>query len=291
MPGNSHITSGSMGQSLSLVDTITKAVICELKRLGYQISGEIADELDDQACNSVISQAIKLGADRVGPEPGFSNPPDGLGKYIDHTLLKPDASPEDIDVICREAVQHKFAAVCVNPVNVDRAVNNLEGSNIPVAAVVGFPLGAATAAIKAAESREVILKGAREIDMVINIGALKAGDYKLIIDEIRAVVEAASGYPVKVILETAMLNADQKISGCVLAKAAGAAFVKTSTGFGPGGATVDDVALMRRIVGPEMGVKASGGIKDSETAQQMVSAGASRLGASASVAIVAGRRK
>ncbi|MBN1551954.1 deoxyribose-phosphate aldolase [bacterium] len=237
-----------------------------------------------------MNNVLQSGADRIGTKPGFGAPPDGLGKYIDHTLLKPEATTEDIDKLCKEAIQYKFAAVCVNPVHVQRAVKNLDGSGIPVAAVVGFPLGAVTATIKAAETREAVLKGAREIDMVLNIGALKAGDYKLIYDEIKAVVEAAGTNPVKVILETSLLNADQKIAACVLSKAAGATFVKTSTGFGPGGATVEDVALMRRIVGPEMGVKASGGIRDEKTAQEMVSAGASRIGASASVAIVSGKQ-
>ncbi len=291
MAENTHTSPGNSLDRASLVDIITKAVVCELQRMGYRITGDTgASPLPNETCQVILNQAIQLGADRVGPEPGFHRPPDGLGHYIDHTLLKPEALPQEIDKLCMEAIQHRFAAVCVNPIYVERAVKNLEGSGIPVAAVVGFPLGAVSAAIKAAETREVIIKGAREVDMVINIGALKAGDFKTIHDEIQSVVEAAAGYPVKVILETAMLDTDQKIAGCVLAKSAGAAFVKTSTGFGPGGATVDDVALMRRIVGPEMGVKASGGIRDEKTAQDMVSAGATRIGASASVAIVAGRR-
>ncbi len=281
--------SGGLPDQAALVDTITKAVICELQKLGYTIRDSAGQPaVTPEMCRVILNQAIDSGADRVGVQPGFGPAPEGLGRYIDHTLLKPEARPEDIDKLCREAVQYGFAAVCVNPVYVSRAVKNLQGSGVPVAAVVGFPLGAATGGIKAAEARDAILQGAKEIDMVINIGAMRAYDYKLIYDEIHAVVEAAGMHPVKVILETALLNSDQKIAGCVLAKAAGAAFVKTSTGFGPGGATVEDVALMRRIVGPEMGVKASGGIRDQKTAQEMVSAGATRLGASASVAIVKG---
>jgi deoxyribose-phosphate aldolase len=211
-----------------------------------------------------------------------------MASYIDHTLLKPDATAEAIDALCREAVQHGFASVCVNPVYVARAVKNMSDSGIPVAAVVGFPLGANSPEIKAAETRDVVAQGAREIDMVINISALKNGDYQRVFRDIEAVVRAAQDCPVKVILETVLLTEDQKIAACVLAKAAGAAFVKTSTGFGPAGATVEDIILMRRIVGPDMGIKASGGIRDAATARAMVDAGATRLGASASVAIVKG---
>ena len=284
-----NIHDSSPGRS-ELVDIITKTVVCELQRLGYSIKGtDGKPAIDPIVCRNLMNQVIQSGADRVGAQPGVGSIPDGLGKYIDHTLLKPEATPEDIDKLCLEARQYNFAAVCVNQIYVTRAVKNLEGTGIPVAAVVGFPLGAVTASIKAAETRDAVMKGAREIDMVINIGALKSWDYKLIYDEIREVVLAAGISPVKVILETAMLNEDQKIAGCVLAKAAGATFVKTSTGFGPGGATSEDVALMRRIVGKEMGVKASGGIRDTQTAKAMVSAGATRLGASASVGIVTGK--
>lgn len=280
---------GNPSEYARLVELITSAVVCELQRMGYHVTDAAGhDAIDPKTCQLIMDQVIGSGADRVSALPGIGKPPEGLGKYIDHTLLKPDATPEEIDKLCREAIQYRFAAVCVNEVNVDRAIANLRGSGIPVAAVVGFPLGAVTASIKAAETREAVSKGAGEIDMVINIGAMKARDYQHIYEEIKAVVDAAAGHPVKVILETAMLDMDQKIAGCALAKAAGAAFVKTSTGFGPGGATADDVALMRRIVGPEMGVKASGGIRDVKTAQIMVDAGASRLGASASVAIVSG---
>ncbi|MBN1880467.1 deoxyribose-phosphate aldolase [bacterium] len=211
-----------------------------------------------------------------------------LAAFIDHTLLKPDATAEAIDTLCREAIDYRFASVCVNPVNVPRAVKNLDQTGIPVAAVVGFPLGANTWEIKAAETRDLVARGAREIDMVINIGALKNADFRCVFKDIEAVTQAAQGCVVKVILETALLSHDEKVAACILAKAAGATFVKTSTGFGPSGATAEDVALMRKIVGSDMGVKASGGIRDTATARAMIAAGATRLGASASVAIVKG---
>lgn len=174
----------------------------------------------------------------------------------------------------------------MNSSNVKLAAELLQGSNVKAIAVVGFPLGAATTASKVFEARESVKNGAREIDMVINIGALKGRDFAAVLDDIRQVVEASKPYPVKVILETAGLTQDEKVIGCALSKAAGAAFVKTSTGFGAGGATAEDIELMRRVVGPEMGVKASGGIRTYEDAAKMIAAGASRIGASASVAIV-----
>lgn len=211
-----------------------------------------------------------------------------LASFIDHTLLKPDATADEIDTLCRETIEHGFASVCVNPVHVLRAVKNMTHTGIPVTTVVGFPLGANSWEIKAAETRDAVALGASEIDMVMNIGALKDRDYPCVFRDIEAVVQAAQNRPVKVILETALLTDDQKVAACIVAKAAGAAFVKTSTGFGPAGATVNDVALMRSVVGPEMGVKASGGIRDAATARAMIAAGANRLGASASVSIVKG---
>ncbi|MBN2054591.1 deoxyribose-phosphate aldolase [bacterium] len=209
---------------------------------------------------------------------------------IDHTLLKPDTNQEALHKICEEARQHHFASVCVNPSNVKYCAQQLTGSGVKIAAVVGFPLGASTSNIKAQETHEVIADGATEIDMVINIGALKSGDFATVFRDIQTVVEAAHGATVKVIIETALLDETEKIIACAMAKAAGAHFVKTSTGFGPKGATTEDVALMRRVVGPKMGVKASGGIRDRETAEKMIAAGATRIGASASVAIVEGGR-
>jgi deoxyribose-phosphate aldolase len=215
--------------------------------------------------------------------------PADLAPYIDHTLLKPEARAEDVVKVAQEARQHGFATVCVNSAHVATAARILEGSSTVPIAVVGFPLGAALPSAKAFEAREAIRAGAKEIDMVINLGALKAHDYQAVLQDIAAVVEASAPLPVKVILETAQLTEEEKVLACALSKAAGAAFVKTSTGFGPGGATAEDVALMRRVVGEEVGVKASGGIRSSDDAMKMLRAGANRLGASASVAIVTGQ--
>lgn len=235
-----------------------------------------------------VKAIIGEGASRIAAGPGTGKPEDGLASYIDHTMLKPEATRDELFKLAEEARKFKFASVCVNSANVRIMAQFLEGSGVPVCAVVGFPLGAMTPHAKAFETREAIRCGAREIDMVINIGAAKSGDWALVEADIRAVVEAAKPVLVKVILETSKLDQEEKIIVCALSKAAGAAFVKTSTGFGGGGATAEDIALMRRIVGKEMGVKASGGIRDTATAQQMIAAGANRLGASASVAIVTG---
>jgi deoxyribose-phosphate aldolase len=226
------------------------------------------------------------GASRVTPASIRSSK--DLAGLIDHTLLKPDATHEDIVKVCEEARRYGFATVCVNLANVAVAARLLSGCPTVPIAVVGFPLGVGTTAAKVFETREAIRAGAREIDMVINIGALKGKDHGSVLRDIQAVVEAARPAPVKVILETGALSRDEKVIGCALAKAAGAAFVKTSTGFGPGGATAEDIALMRQVVGNDMGVKASGGIRSTADAQRMVEAGATRIGASASVAIVTG---
>jgi len=211
-----------------------------------------------------------------------------VAALIDHTLLKPEATESDVRKVCAEARQYGFFSVCVNPYWVRLVAKELEGCATKVCAVVGFPLGANTMEMKAAEAAAAIRDGAREIDMVLNVGELRGGNGDAVQADIRAVVEAAhaSDAIVKVILETALLTDPQKVVACELAKAAGADFVKTSTGFGPGGATVEDVALMRRTVGPQMGVKASGGVRTLEDLQKMVAAGASRVGASASVKIV-----
>jgi len=210
-----------------------------------------------------------------------------IAKYIDHTILKPETQKEEIRKICDEAKEHGFFSVCVNGANVAFAYDQLKGSNVKVAAVVGFPLGAMTAEAKAFETNNVIEKGAAEIDMVINIGALKEGNEEEVLNDIKAVVDAAGTRAiVKVIIETCLLNKEEKILACNLAKKAGAHFVKTSTGFSTGGATVEDIKLMRETVGPEIGVKASGGVRDLETAKSMIEAGATRIGASSSVSIV-----
>lgn len=228
------------------------------------------------------------GADRVGASPGIGAVRRELASLIDHTLLKPDVSRDQLVELCEEARKYSFASVCVNSANVRFCKERLRGSGVMTVAVVGFPLGAASTGSKAYETKQAVRDGADEIDMVINLGALKSRDYQTVEADIRAVVDAARPAPVKVILETGALDHDEKVIACALSKAAGAAFVKTSTGFGPGGATIEDVSLMRRIVGQEMGVKASGGVRDAQGAEAMVRAGATRIGASASVAIVTG---
>ncbi|MFH1416525.1 MAG: deoxyribose-phosphate aldolase [Elusimicrobiota bacterium] len=211
-----------------------------------------------------------------------------MGPYIDHTSLKADATQEQIGKLCEEAKQYGFATVCVNPSNVKLAKQLLKDSSVGVTTVVGFPLGATTPTVKAIEARDAIANGADEIDMVINVGALKSGNYNMVKDDIKAVRDATAGKVLKVILETALLNSEQIVEASRMAKDAGADFVKTSTGFGPGGATVKDIRLMRETIGPIMGVKASGGIRTREDAANMIDAGATRIGASASVAIVTG---
>ncbi len=205
---------------------------------------------------------------------------ENMALYIDHTLLKPDATVEQIDQLCREAAEHHFFSVCVNPYWVNRAHQNLEGTKVKVATVIGFPLGATTKKMKATETTLSVADGADEIDMVINIGALKSGDREIVLQDIQGVVQAAHGRLVKVILETGLLTRDEIIEACLISKEAGAHFVKTSTGFLAGGATIENVALMRNTVGPDMGVKASGGIKEQQQALAMIEAGATRLGTS-----------
>jgi deoxyribose-phosphate aldolase len=211
-----------------------------------------------------------------------------VAALIDHTLLRPEATAPEIRKVCAEARQHGFAAVCVNPYWTPLVTGELAGSRVKVCAVIGFPLGANATSIKVAEAAEAVRAGAREIDMVLNIGELRGGNHEGVLRDIRAVVDAAhqGGAIVKVILETALLTDEQKITACGLAKDAGAEFVKTSTGFGPAGATVEDVALMRRAVGSAMGVKASGGIRTLADLQKMVTAGATRVGSSSSVKII-----
>jgi deoxyribose-phosphate aldolase len=212
-----------------------------------------------------------------------------LASMIDHTLLKPEASRAQVEQLCDEAKQYGFASVCVNPVYVKLCAQRLKGSPVKVCTVVGFPLGATLPEVKAFETQQALEAGATEIDMVINIGALKDGDNDLVARDMAAVVRTAhaGNALVKVIIEAALLTDDEKTTACQLAQSAGADFVKTSTGFGPGGATVEDVALMRRAVGPTMGIKAAGGIRTLADAQKMIAAGATRIGASASVKIIA----
>lgn len=211
-----------------------------------------------------------------------------LAKLIDHTLLSPNATSEGIARLCQEARECGFASVCVNPGWVKVATQLLEGSEVRVCTVIGFPLGATTTWTKVMETRDAITNGADEVDMVLNIGALKSGDEDWVREDIASVVKAADGRVVKVILETGLLTDEEKVKASLLAKEAGASFVKTCTGFGPGSATVEDIALLRKTVGKQMGVKASGGVKDYETARRMIEAGANRIGTSSGVNIVKG---
>ncbi|MBR5245268.1 MAG: deoxyribose-phosphate aldolase [Clostridia bacterium] len=210
-----------------------------------------------------------------------------IASYIDHTLLKPDATGEQIDQLCAEAREYGFASVCVNPYYVARCVKNLKGTDVKVCTVVGFPLGATTAESKVFEALQAIASGAKEIDMVMNVCAMKSGHTKAIEQEIQALAAAVEGQAIlKVIIETCLLTDEEKNQACRIARRSGADFVKTSTGFSTGGATVEDIALMRKAVGAKLGVKASGGIRDYATAKAMIEAGATRIGASAGVAIV-----
>lgn len=205
---------------------------------------------------------------------------------IDHTILKAEATEEMVKELCKEAMEYEFAAVCVNPFHVKLCKDLLNGSSVKIATVIGFPLGANTSTVKAFETKDAIANGADEIDMVINIGALKAKTYHLVKDDISGVVKAAKDKAlVKVIIETSLLNREEKIKACELAVEAGADFVKTSTGFSTGGASVEDVKLMKEVVGDKLGIKASGGIRDLKTAEQMILAGANRLGVSSGVQI------
>ncbi|WP_412759320.1 deoxyribose-phosphate aldolase [Niallia circulans] len=212
-----------------------------------------------------------------------------IAKMIDHTLLKADATKEQIVTLCEEAKQYTFASVCVNPTWVKAASELLNGTEVKVCTVIGFPLGASTSATKAFETEDAIKNGATEVDMVINIGALKDKTYDLVKEDIKAVVDAAKGKALsKVIIETSLLTNEEKEIACKLAVEAGADYVKTSTGFSTGGATVEDITLMRKTVGPDIGVKASGGVRSSEDTEKMIAAGATRIGASSGVAIVNG---
>jgi deoxyribose-phosphate aldolase len=243
-----------------------------------------------QTCSKNTRQILAAGADRVSASERLTRVrvDPGIAAAIDHTLLKSDATRADIVKLCREARQYGFASVCVNPYWVPLVASELAGSPVKVCTVAGFPLGATTTEAKVAETSSALRAGAHEIDMVINVGALRSGDHEAVKADIEAVVKVSheAGAIVKTILETALLDDNQKAVACTLAKLAGADFVKTSTGFGPGGATARDVALMRRVVGPEMGVKASGGIRTLADFQAMTAAGATRIGASASVKIV-----
>ncbi len=261
----------------ALVEAITREVLTALSA-----------RYDMAETGAQVREVVANGADRVAFHGEAADVPLDLAQFIDHTMLNADATAEDIDQLCQEAERYHFASVCINPTWVKRAANNLRGSGVPVCTVIGFPLGATTTEVKMTEARKALRDGAREIDMVINIGALKSGETEIVYNDITKVVDAAHevGAVCKVILETALLTDEEKVVASALAKRARADFVKTSTGFGPGGATVYDVALMRETVGPEMGVKASGGVRTAHDAEDMIAAGATRIGASAGVQIV-----
>ncbi len=240
-----------------------------------------------ECCPDRLRGVIDAGASRLGLYTS-GGPPGEVASLIDHTLLKPDATKGQIEQLCREAAEFRFATVCVNPTWVLQAARLLKGAGVGVCSVVGFPLGATTSDVKHYETRRAIFDGATEIDMVINVGALKSGDLRVVEQDIEAVVHPCRerGVLSKVIIEAALLSDEEKVAAATIVKAAGADYVKTSTGFGPGGATAADVALLRRIVGAEMGVKAAGGVRDLAGVNEMIAAGASRVGASAGVKIV-----
>lgn len=269
----------------ALIEAVTREVIAALG---------VDDDCTGDDCAVHSSEKVRAivanGASRVTFSGRAAEVPADLHKYIDHTLLKPEATQADVDRICDEAIEFQFASVMINPSWVKHAAKRLKGSGVALGTVVGFPLGAHTSEVKAMEARQALRDGATEIDMVINIGALKSGDYDLVQKDIARVADAAreTGALTKVILETALLTDEEKVIASQLAKAAKADFVKTSTGFSSAGATVFDVALMRETVGPDMGVKASGGIRTQADMEDMIAAGATRIGASAGVSIMKG---
>ena len=267
-----------------LVESIVRAVVAQLQTEATCDCHSTAGS----CCPDRLSAMVGYGAARFGLQANGTAYPRPIARMIDHTLLKPEANREQVETLCQEALAHGFASVCVNPCWVPLCARLLKGSDTLVCTVVGFPLGATLGEVKGFEAARVVGEGACEVDMVINVGALKSGDYRLVEADIASVTEVShrAGALVKVIIEAALLSDDEKVKACVLSRVAGADFVKTSTGFGPGGATVADVALMRRVVGSRMGVKAAGGVRDFESAKAMIEAGADRIGASVGVKIV-----
>ncbi len=284
-----------------IVEVITREVllaVAEKEQLaalshGEHCTEECADGICVRTCFDNVGHVISAGAERITSTLGGIPQDPDIASLIDHTLLKPDATPDQIAQLCYEARKYEFASVCINPAHVKLCADLLRGTNVKVCTVIGFPLGASSPEVKTYETETALRDGATEIDMVINIGALKGQDHTLVARDIQGVVQVshAAEAIVKVIIETSLLTDEEKVTACLLAKEAGANYVKTSTGFAGGGATVEDVALMRRVIGPEMGVKASGGVKSFEDAKSMVAAGATRLGASAGVKIVQGEQR
>jgi deoxyribose-phosphate aldolase len=257
--------------------------ICE------QTIEQVREELSNLLQHSAAAETRPLVNQAIAPEVVSTLSSARLAEFIDHTLLKPESSAEQVEKICREAVQFKCASACVNSSRIELCAQLLKGSGVLACSTIGFPLGSATPDAKASEAADAVEHGADELDMVINIGRLKDKDWSYVWDDVSAVIGASGGHTVKVILETGYLTEEEKIAACMLSVAAGASFVKTSTGFGRGGATVEDITLMRHVVGPHMGVKASGGVRDEETARTMLTAGANRIGASSTSAIVSGK--
>ena len=282
-----------------LVEVIAREVLVAYNEQDYReqqpagdyCTSECAEGICVDTCFNRVGEVVSAGATRLTSQLGRIPEDPDIAGMIDHTMLKPDATADQIAQLCYEARKYEFASVCVNPTHVKLCAELLQGTEVKVCTVIGFPLGASAPEVKAFESQTALNDGATEIDMVLNIGALKAGDLTLVARDINEVVKVGhqAGAIVKVIIETSLLNDEEKVTACLLSKEAGADFVKTSTGFSGGGATVEDINLMRRVVGPEMGVKASGGVRDFEDAQNMVKAGATRLGASAGVKIMQGQ--
>jgi deoxyribose-phosphate aldolase len=264
------------------------------KKVTYLEIEKLIEKITEEVYKKILAEMKDKGGTLDGESlsAAFGSGSASLSSMIDHTLLKPDATEEQIKKLCKEARENKFASVCINPHYVPLAVECLRGSDVKVCTVIGFPLGASTTRTKVAEAKEVVENGAGEVDMVINIGALKSGDIDAVRNDIESVVIAVKDRAlVKVIIETCLLTDEEKVKACQIAKMAGADCVKTSTGFSTGGATVEDVKLMRQVVGSEMGVKASGGVRSFAAAMEMIKAGANRLGTSSGVAIVKGARE
>lgn len=270
-----------------LVEYVVEEVVAANRRLATASPTCQCHSVLYECCPERLQPVLEAGATRLGLHASGALPQE-VAALIDHTLLKPEASRLDIEKLCAEASRLKFATVCINPTWVALSARLLRNTGVRVCSVVGFPLGATTSDVKHYETRRAIFDGASEIDMVINVGALKSGDFHLVERDIEAVTAPCrdSGVLSKVIIEAELLTDEEKVTACTIAKAAAADYVKTSTGFGPGGATAADVALMRRVVGPEMGVKAAGGVRDFDAVRSLVAAGATRIGASAGVKIV-----
>jgi len=280
----------------SKIERIVSQVFLEKSLRDFYCQGDTCKGWETNVITqpNAIKNIVNVGAERISAGLGVGDhlPDLSLARMIDHTMLKPDATTDEITKLCAEAKQYHFASVCVNPGFVPLCSSLLKGTDVKVCTVIGFPLGATTTEVKRLEAEQAIANGATEIDMVINVGQLKSGNYEYVFNDVNKVVLAAKAHRnvCKVILETALLTDEEKVKACLICKKAGADFVKTSTGFSKGGATVGDIALMRKIVGSAIGVKASGGIRSKEDAEAMIASGADRIGASASVKIVMGEK-